>query len=208
MAAGDGNFALACAREGAERRGHGHLPGRWSSAAGRAPRSEGYDIEWVEADAEDLPFEDARFDCVGLGVRRDDRPAARGRPPRSSSGSCARATRSGMTAWTPDSFSRRAVRGRAGATRPPPDGHARPASSGATRTPSGERFDGLAARWRWSAGRSPGRRRLARGRSWRALERDAPPQVAARRPCRRSSSRRCTPTTWTWSAAGPAATAR
>ncbi len=33
---------------------------------GRArSEAEGYAIEWVEADAEDLPFEDARFDCVG-----------------------------------------------------------------------------------------------------------------------------------------------
>ena len=27
--------------------------------------AEGYDIEWLEADAEELPFEDERFDCVG-----------------------------------------------------------------------------------------------------------------------------------------------
>ena len=33
---------------------------------GRArTEAEGFDVEWVEADAEALPFEDARFDCVG-----------------------------------------------------------------------------------------------------------------------------------------------
>jgi 2-polyprenyl-6-hydroxyphenyl methylase/3-demethylubiquinone-9 3-methyltransferase len=33
---------------------------------GRArSEAEGYDVEWVEADAEDLPFEDGRFECVG-----------------------------------------------------------------------------------------------------------------------------------------------
>ena len=25
----------------------------------------GFDVEWVQADAEDLPFEDGRFDCAG-----------------------------------------------------------------------------------------------------------------------------------------------
>ena len=33
---------------------------------GRArSEEEGYEIEWQVADAEDLPFEDERFDCVG-----------------------------------------------------------------------------------------------------------------------------------------------
>ena len=33
---------------------------------GRArTEAEGFDVEWVEADVEALPFEDGRFDCVG-----------------------------------------------------------------------------------------------------------------------------------------------
>ena len=65
VAAGDGNFAVACAARGSERGGHATSRRGWWSRAGGAPRSEGYDIEWVEADAEELPFEDERFDCVG-----------------------------------------------------------------------------------------------------------------------------------------------
>ena len=44
---------------------------------GRArSEAEGYDIEWVEADVEDLPFEDGRFDCAGsvFGAMMAPRP--------------------------------------------------------------------------------------------------------------------------------------
>ena len=64
MAAGDGNFALACAREGASVIASDFAPGMVESGRARSDR-EGYEIEWIEADAEDLPFEDGRFDCVG-----------------------------------------------------------------------------------------------------------------------------------------------
>jgi SAM-dependent methyltransferase len=64
VAAGDGNFALACAREGASVVASDFAPGMVRSGCARTER-EGYEIEWVEADAEDLPFEDSRFDCVG-----------------------------------------------------------------------------------------------------------------------------------------------
>ena len=61
--------ATATSRSSAPRR----APASWPPtsrpgmvAAGRErSEAEGVDIEWVEADAEDLPFEDARFDCVG-----------------------------------------------------------------------------------------------------------------------------------------------
>ncbi len=64
VAAGDGNFALACAREGASVVASDFAPGMVRRGRARTER-EGYEIEWVEADAEDLPFEDSRFDCVG-----------------------------------------------------------------------------------------------------------------------------------------------
>ena len=64
VAAGDGNFALACAREGASVIALDFAPGMVRRGRARTER-EGYEIEWVEADAEDLPFEDSRFDCVG-----------------------------------------------------------------------------------------------------------------------------------------------
>ncbi|MEA2363568.1 MAG: hypothetical protein QOD71_2713 [Thermoleophilaceae bacterium] len=64
VAAGHGNFALACAREGASVVASDLVPRMVELGRARTD-AEGYDVEWVEADAEALPFEDARFDCVG-----------------------------------------------------------------------------------------------------------------------------------------------
>jgi SAM-dependent methyltransferase len=64
VAAGDGNFALACAFEGASVVASDLSPGMVERGKARS-ESEGYDVEWVEADAEELPFEDGRFECVG-----------------------------------------------------------------------------------------------------------------------------------------------
>ena len=63
VAAGNGNFALAAARRGAIVTASDLTPrmvelGRARSAAA------GVQIEWVEADAEQLPFADAAFDVV------------------------------------------------------------------------------------------------------------------------------------------------
>jgi SAM-dependent methyltransferase len=63
-AAGDGNFAVFSAEEGASVVASDIAPGMVARGRERA-EAEGVEIEWVEADAEDLPFEDARFDCVG-----------------------------------------------------------------------------------------------------------------------------------------------
>ena len=63
-AAGDGNFAVLSAEEGASVVAADIAPGMVARGRERS-EAEGVDIEWVEADAEDLPFEDARFDCVG-----------------------------------------------------------------------------------------------------------------------------------------------
>jgi SAM-dependent methyltransferase len=64
VAAGDGNFALACAFEGAGVVASDIAPGMVERGRRRS-EAESYDVEWVEADAEDLPFEDGRFECVG-----------------------------------------------------------------------------------------------------------------------------------------------
>jgi SAM-dependent methyltransferase len=64
VGAGDGNFALACAREGATVTASDFAPGMVRNGRARSER-EGFEIAWVEADAEELPFEDSRFDCVG-----------------------------------------------------------------------------------------------------------------------------------------------
>ncbi len=63
VGAGTGNLAIIAASEGASVVASDLTPemvekGRARSAA------EGVDVEWVVADAEDLPFEDDRFDCV------------------------------------------------------------------------------------------------------------------------------------------------
>jgi len=64
VAAGDGNFALACAREGASVVASDLAPGMVEQGRRRS-EADGYEIEWVVADAEDLPFEDGRFECAG-----------------------------------------------------------------------------------------------------------------------------------------------
>ena len=75
VAAGDGNFALVCAREGASVVASDISPGMVERGRARS-EAEGYDIEWVEADVEDLPFEDGRFDCAGsvFGAMMAPRP--------------------------------------------------------------------------------------------------------------------------------------
>lgn len=64
VAAGDGNFAIACAREGAGVVASDLSPVMVERGRART-EAEGYDIEWVEADVEDLPFDDGRFECAG-----------------------------------------------------------------------------------------------------------------------------------------------
>jgi SAM-dependent methyltransferase len=142
VAAGDGNFALACARAGAR-----VVASDLSSAMverGRA-RSEaaGYAIEWVEADAEELPFEDQRFDCVGsvFGSMIAPRPDLAARE-------LFRVVRPGgtvgMTAWTPESFAA-ALFAIGRKYMPPQPGQPLVEEWGVEETVR-ERFDGLADR--------------------------------------------------------------
>src|ERR687892_766190 len=102
VGAGDGNFALACAREGASVVACDISPRMVERGRARSER-EGYDVEWVEGDAEALPFEDARFDCVGsvFGAFIAPRPEVAARE-------LFRVVRPGgtvgLTAWVPDGF--------------------------------------------------------------------------------------------------------
>jgi ubiquinone/menaquinone biosynthesis C-methylase UbiE len=64
VAAGNGNFAVAAAREGAGVVALDLSPKQVELGRARS-EAEGLSIEWLEGDAEDLPFEDERFDCVG-----------------------------------------------------------------------------------------------------------------------------------------------
>ena len=175
VAAGDGNFALACAREGASVVASDIAPGMVERGRARS-QAEGYDIEWVEADVEGLPFEDGRFDCVGsvFGAMIAPRP-------RVVAEELFRVVRPGgtvgMTAWTPRGFSADLFRlGRSYAP-PAPD---QPVSDEWSDDANvRERFDGLAARFKLEVRTLP----------WRfdspdemvsALGTSAPPWVAAK----------------------------
>ena len=102
VAAGDGNFALACAREGAKVVASDLSPGMVERGRRRS-QEQGFEIEWLEADVEELPFEDGRFDCVGstFGAMIAPRPELAARE-------LFRVVRAGgtvgMTAWVPGSF--------------------------------------------------------------------------------------------------------
>jgi len=70
VAAGDGNAAIPAARAGARVIASDLTPELFDSGRRRAAAA-GVEVEWITADAEDLPFEDARFDHVlsALGVQ-------------------------------------------------------------------------------------------------------------------------------------------
>jgi SAM-dependent methyltransferase len=70
VAAGSGNAAIPAARRGARVVASDLTPELFVAGRRRAA-GVGVEIEWVAADAEDLPFEDARFDHVvsSLGVQ-------------------------------------------------------------------------------------------------------------------------------------------
>jgi SAM-dependent methyltransferase len=175
VAAGDGNFALACAREGADVVASDLAP-RMVELGSRRTAEDGYDVEWVVADAEELPFEDARFDCVGsvFGAVFAPQPEVVARE-------LFRVVRPGGTVglvgWTPGSFAVElfGVRRR---YLPPPAGLPEAELWGEEETLRA-RLDGLAARIEleqlsiaWE-GESP--EDLVTG-----FERDAPMQAAAR----------------------------
>jgi SAM-dependent methyltransferase len=143
VAAGDGNFALACAREGASVVASDLAPGMVERGRARS-EAEGYDVEWVEADVEALPFEDGRFDCVGsvFGAMIAPRP-------RVVAEELFRVVRPGgtvgMTAWTPEGFSAELFR--LGRSYAPPAGDQPLSDEWSIEENVRERFDGLAARF-------------------------------------------------------------
>jgi ubiquinone/menaquinone biosynthesis C-methylase UbiE len=63
VAAGNGNFAFAAARRGAIVTASDLTP--HMVELGRARSADALNIDWAEADAEALPFADARYDVVG-----------------------------------------------------------------------------------------------------------------------------------------------
>jgi ubiquinone/menaquinone biosynthesis C-methylase UbiE len=102
VAAGNGNLALLAAREGAAVVASDLTPAMVELGRERLA-SEGYDVEWVVADVEDLPFEDGRFDCCAsvFGAMFAPRPEV-------AAAEMFRVVRPGgavgLVAWTPDGF--------------------------------------------------------------------------------------------------------
>jgi len=102
VASGNGNVAVAAAREGAAVVGSDLTPAMVELGRMRT-ELEGLDVEWVVADAEELPFEDDRFDCAtsAFGVMFAPRPEVVARE-------LFRVVRPGGTVglanWTPEGF--------------------------------------------------------------------------------------------------------
>lgn len=102
VAAGNGNLALLAAREGAAVVASDLTPGMVALGQART-EAEGYDVEWCVADVEQLPFDDARFDCCAsvFGAMFAPRPEL-------AAAEMFRVVRPGGTvglaSWAPDGF--------------------------------------------------------------------------------------------------------
>ena len=102
VACGNGNATLAAARRFAHVTGSDYVPALLAKAAERA-KAEGLTIDFREADAEALPFEDGFFDVVlsTYGVMfAPNHPVAAAELMRV----CAKGGRIGLASWTPTGF--------------------------------------------------------------------------------------------------------
>jgi SAM-dependent methyltransferase len=93
LATGTGHVALAAARRFCNATGVDYVPALLEVARRRAA-AEGLDVEFVEGDAENLPFEEGRFDFVLSAIGAMFAPSSSGRPT-SSCASPGRVARSG-----------------------------------------------------------------------------------------------------------------
>ena len=158
VAAGTGNLALLAAAEGASVVASDLTPKLMERGRERAA-AEGVDIEWVEADAEELPFEDARFDCTAsvFGAMFAPRPERAARE-------LFRVTRPGNTVgmanWTPEGFAGRMF-GLFNEYLPRPEGVPAPTDWGREDVVR-ERFESLAGSIEVERGLAPLRVRLGR----------------------------------------------
>ena len=141
VAAGNGNLSVLAAREGAAVVACDLTPAMVELGRMRT-ETEGLDVEWLVADAEELPFEDARFDCAGsvFGAMFAPRPEL-------AAAELFRGVRPGgtvgMANWMPEGFQGEmfATMNRYGP--PPPEGVAAPSEWGREAVVR-ERFEGLA----------------------------------------------------------------
>jgi SAM-dependent methyltransferase len=102
VAAGNGNAALAAARRGAKVTASDYVEGLLQRAERRA-EADGLRLDTRVADAEDLPFDDATFDCVlsTFGVMFTPNPQ---RAAAELLRVCRPGGRIGLANWTPDGF--------------------------------------------------------------------------------------------------------
>lgn len=102
VAAGNGNATLAAARRWCEVTSTDYVPALLEAGRVRA-QAEGHTIQFLEADAENLPFPDASFDAVmstfGVMFTPDQEKAAA-----EMVRVCKPGGRIGMANWTPESF--------------------------------------------------------------------------------------------------------
>jgi len=141
VAAGNGNVALAAARRGCDVVATDYVPALLDRARARAA-ADGLAMEFREADAEALPFDDASFDAVvsTFGVMfTPDQPRAAAELLRV----CRPGGRIGLANWTPDGFIGQMFK-TVGRHVPPPAGVASPALWG-TRARLGELFEAQAS---------------------------------------------------------------
>ena len=102
IAAGNGNATLAFARRGCDVTSTDYVDALLTRGRARA-EAEGLEIAWQMADAEQLPFEDGRFDAVvsTFGVMFAPHQAA---AVAEMIRVCRAGSRIGMANWTPDGF--------------------------------------------------------------------------------------------------------
>ena len=142
VAAGNGNVAVAAARKGASVVASDITPELVVQGRERT-EAEGLDVEWREADAEALPFEDESFDVVTSAFGAMFAPRAQ-----HTAGELIRVTKSGgkvaLTAWTPDGAVGKTLEISAKYMPPPPEGVDSPLSWGDEQT-ARARFESLAS---------------------------------------------------------------
>jgi SAM-dependent methyltransferase len=123
VATGTGNAAIPAAATGAHVIGLDLVPELLAVASRRAGEA-GVEVEWVRGDAEDLPFEDGRFDVVlstlGVQFAPDHELTAR-----ELARVCRIGGRIGLCNWTPEGYIGRFF-ATLGPYMPPPPAHASP----------------------------------------------------------------------------------
>ena len=141
VACGAGNAALPAARAGASVTGLDLVPELLAAGREKAEAA-GLEIEWVEGDAEELPFEDASFDRVLSTFGHMFAPRHR-----QAADEMARVCREGgliaICCWTPEGVAGRVFRA-AGAYMPPPPDFASPPALWGTEEHVREMFGSVA----------------------------------------------------------------